>query len=118
MTSSGVSPPLASGAPASARSGAVAVAAAARTCPPPPYPGVGYFTSLSASGTTCKTATKLVLATYKCRTKSGPAGKCGKVELGFKCTESRISAPDEIDASDKCAHGHAKVVSTWQQDIS
>jgi hypothetical protein len=91
-------------------------AAVSRACPPPHYPGVGYFTELSVTDTTCKTGSKLVLAYYKCRTKSGPAGRCRGTVLGFRCTEQRNSIPTEIDALDTCRHGHEKVASAWQQD--
>jgi hypothetical protein len=103
---------------ASAAGPRAAAATAARTCKPPRYPSVGYFDSVTATGTTCATADKLVLAFFKCRTKAGLAGRCHVAVLGFKCTETRNSIPTEIDASDTCRHGRAKVVSAWQQDIS
>jgi hypothetical protein len=93
-------------------------AAAARTCKPPHYPSVGYFDSLTATGTSCASADKLVLAYFKCRTRSGLAGRCKAAVLGFTCTETRNSIPTEIDARDICRHGHARVVSAWQQDIN
>jgi hypothetical protein len=95
-----------------------ASAAVARTCKAPHYPSVGYFDSVSATGTTCATADKLVLAYFRCRTKSGLAGRCKVAVLGFKCTETRNSIPTEIDARDTCKHGQAKVISVWQQDIN
>jgi hypothetical protein len=103
---------------ASAAPPRASVAVAARTCKPPHYPSVGYFDSLTATRTTCATADKLVLAYFKCRTKSGLAGRCKVAVLGFKCTETRNSIPTEIDARDTCKKGQAKVISVWQQDIS
>ena len=101
-------------------SGAVATghsqASAARTCNLPKYPGVGYFTSLSVSGTSCATGDKLVLAYYHCRTRSGPAGTCRGTVLGFSCHEKRNSIPTEIVARVTCHRGSATVVHTYQQD--
>jgi hypothetical protein len=122
---------LASGAAASAAAGTPAGArvllstspgspraSAAAACKPPHYPSLGYFTSITVTRASCATATKLVRAFFKCRTKSGLAGKCHKTVLGFKCTEVRNSIPTEIDALDTCKHGSEKVVSGWQQDIN
>ncbi|HEX3873147.1 MAG TPA: hypothetical protein VHW26_03300 [Solirubrobacteraceae bacterium] len=110
--------PLANAAANPGPRGPVAVAAAARKCKQPRYPSTGYFTGLTATNTTCSTASKLILGIYKCRTKSGLAGKCKTKVDGFKCAETRHSIPTEIDARDTCKRGSAKVVSTWQQDIS
>jgi hypothetical protein len=106
--------PLA-GAPAARSRGPVATAAL--TCRTPHYPSVGYFTSLTVTNTKCSTGTRFVLAFFKCRTKSGLAGKCRTTVLGFKCKETRNSIPTEIDARDTCRHGRERIVSTWQQDI-
>jgi hypothetical protein len=85
-------------------------------CSLPHYPGIGYFTSLTASGTTCATAKKVALAYYHCRTKNGPAGRCSHGVLGFRCEEHRVSIPTEIDARVTCHKARETVVHTYQQD--
>ncbi|HEY5195506.1 MAG TPA: hypothetical protein VIJ51_00605 [Solirubrobacteraceae bacterium] len=92
-------------------------AAGAVACKPPHYPSLGYFTSIKVTGTTCTTGTRLVQAFFRCRTKSGLAGRCRKTVLGFRCTEVRNAIATEIDALDTCRHGAETVVSGWQQDI-
>ena len=42
-----------------------ATATAAGSCSPASYPGSGYFTSLSVSGTSCSKGRKLQVAHYK-----------------------------------------------------
>jgi hypothetical protein len=92
-------------------------ASAAAVCKPPKYPGVGYFTSVSATGTGCASANRLVLAYYRCRIKHGKAGRCTSTVLGYRCTEKRNSIPTEIDARVTCRRGGAKVIHTYQQDL-
>lgn len=101
---------------ATATAGASPAAHVARTCSLPKYPGLGYFTSLSVSGTSCSTGDKLVFAYYKCRTHSGRKGTCHSSVLGFSCHEVRRSIPTEIDARVTCKHGTATVIHTYQQD--
>lgn len=103
---------LGAGAPASGQS----VANAARTCTAPKYPGLGYFTSLSVSGTSCTTGSKVAIAYYHCRTRSGAAGTCHSAVLGFSCREQRNSIPTEIEARVTCRKGSATVTHTYQQD--
>lgn len=89
---------------------------AARSCATPKYPGVGYFTSLSVSHTSCATGRKLVIAYYKCRTKHGKTGRCSGV-MGYTCTEKRMSIPTELDARVTCKNGAKVVKHTYQQDL-
>jgi hypothetical protein len=96
--------------------GASPVAHLGRTCSVPKYPGLGYFTSLTVTGTSCATGTKLAIAYYKCRTRSGRAGTCHSTVLGFTCHEQRNSIPTEIDARVTCRRHGATVVHTYQQD--
>ena len=56
------------------------------------------------------------VAYYRCRTRSGPAGRCHSTVLGFTCHEQRNSIPTEIDARATCRRGHATVIHTYQQD--
>lgn len=85
-------------------------------CPPPHYPGLGYFTSLTVSSTTCATGNKVAIAYYHCRLRNGVKGRCKGGVLGFRCTEKRVSIPTEIDARVTCVKGSKKVVHTYQQD--
>src|SRR5580700_6679638 len=87
---------LATAAWAGGPAGASPFARAGRTCSVPRYPGLGYFTSLTVTGTSCATGDKLAIAYYKCRTRSGPAGRCTSSVLGFTCHEQRNSIPTEI----------------------
>jgi hypothetical protein len=100
---------------ASAASGARA--SAASRCTPPKYPGHGYFSSLSVSGTSCSTGRQLVLAFYRCRLKHGAAGRCRSTVLGFSCSERRQSIPTELDARVTCRRHRATVTHTYQQDL-
>lgn len=92
------------------------VARAAHTCSPPHYPGLGYFTSLSVTGTSCATASKVAIAYYHCRTRHGVAGRCSGGVLGFSCSEHRNAIPTEIDARVTCRRRHETVIHTYQQD--
>lgn len=92
------------------------VAQTARSCSVPKYPGLGYFTSLSVSGTSCATGDKLIFAYYHCRLRRGKAGTCRSSVLGFSCHEQRNSIPTEIDARVTCRRGGAIVIHTYQQD--
>jgi hypothetical protein len=97
--------------------GASPVAHAGRTCSVPKYPGLGYFTSLTVTGTSCATGAKLAIAYYHCRTRHGRAGRCTGTVLGFGCHEQRNSIPTEIDARVTCRRHGATIVHTYQQDI-
>lgn len=103
--------------PAQAGLAAPAVARAAANCSTPNYPGTGYFSSLSVSGTSCSTGRKLVLSYYHCRLKHGAAGRCTSSVEGFGCTEKRQSIPTEVDARVTCYRHKEKVVHTYQQDL-
>ena len=104
---------LTAGTPARA---APSAAAKLVNCTPPHYPGLGYFTSLTVSATTCATGNKLAIAYYHCRLRNGVKGRCQGGVLGFRCTEKRVSIPTEIDARVTCVKGSEKVVHTYQQD--
>ncbi|MCW3040843.1 MAG: hypothetical protein JWM31_2748 [Solirubrobacterales bacterium] len=92
-------------------------ASAAATCKTPKYPGVGYYTSLKATGLGCASATKVMKHHYTCRTKHGKSGTCSRVD-GYKCTEKRVKSAIEYDARVTCSKSGKKVVYTYQQDIS
>jgi hypothetical protein len=112
MCSAAVALVLAGGAAAAGPAGHAAL-----TCKAPKYPGSGYFTSLTVEGTGCSTGQKLALAYYRCRTKSGPRGRCKKPVLGFRCRETRNSIPTEINARVSCKSGAKRVVHTYQQNL-
>jgi hypothetical protein len=97
--------------------GARSTAHAARTCSPPRYPGSGYFTSLKVKHVSCSTGRKVVRAYYRCRTKSGPSGRCHKRVLHYRCKEVRNSIPTEIDARVTCKRGRRTVTHTYQQNL-
>jgi hypothetical protein len=91
--------------------------AATHSCHVPGYPGLGYFTSLKVSGTSCRTGTKVTLDYYKCRIRHGKAGTCHSTVDGYRCRERRNSIPTEIEARVTCTRGRATVVHTYQQDL-
>ena len=91
-------------------------AGAARNCPTPKYPGSGYFTSLRATGTSCSTGKKVMLAHYRCRVAHGASGRCTRKVLGYSCTEKRNTISTEIDALVTCKRSGRKVVYSYQQN--
>ncbi len=110
---------LPAGAGAVATAGAQAggpSAAATRTCPAPRYPGQGYFTSLTVKRVSCARGRTVTLAHYRCRTRSGRAGRCRSRVLGYRCSEQRQSIPTEINARVTCRSGARRVVYTYQQN--
>jgi hypothetical protein len=98
--------------------GAVSASAhAAQVCATPKYPGAGYFTSLSVKRVSCSTGRSVARAYYRCRTRTGPAGRCRRRVLGYRCRERRNAIPTEIDARVTCRRGARRVVHTYQQDV-
>ena len=93
------------------------VASAAKTCKTPKYPGSGYFTSLSVTGTSCSTGSKIAKAYYKCRTAKGPSGRCSKRVSGYTCKETRKAIATEINAKVSCRKGRATVKHSYQQNL-
>jgi hypothetical protein len=101
---------------AGASGAASPVATAAQTCSPPKYPGSGYFISLSVKHTSCSTGRRLAIAYYRCRTASGPKGRCRKHVMGYACKETRQVISIEIDARVTCRDGSRSVVHRYQQN--
>lgn len=97
-----------------AAAGAAPVATAAKTCKAPKYPGSGYFTSLKVFGVSCATGRRVALAHYRCRTRHGIRGRCGRV-LGYRCSERRAAISTEFNSRTTCRRGSRKVVFTYQQ---
>jgi hypothetical protein len=110
---------LAAAAPAVAATVGTAapVAHSARACTAPTYPGSGYFTSLTVKGVSCKTGKKVTLAHYRCRTRSGPRGRCRHRVLRYRCKERRNSIPTEIDGRVTCRRSGRTVIYTYQQNV-
>lgn len=90
---------------------------ASSSCRPPRYPGSGYFTSLTVSGTSCSTGRRLAISYYHCRLHHGAAGRCTSSVEGFRCTEKRQSIPTEVDGRVTCRRGGATVTHSFQQNI-
>ena len=102
----------------SAGASAGPIASAAKTCTPPKYPGSGYFTSLSVTGTSCSTGSKIAKDYYKCRIRSGGAkGRCTKKVDGYSCKETRNAIATEINAKVTCKKGRATVKHSYQQNL-
>ncbi|MDO9355058.1 MAG: hypothetical protein Q7T55_15270 [Solirubrobacteraceae bacterium] len=79
--------------------------------------GPTYVTKVTAKGTTCPSALKLVTAFYKCRTaKNGPAGRCTKKVSGYACRETRTSSPTQFDAKVTCTSGKKVVAHNYPQN--
>jgi hypothetical protein len=112
----GAVPALAVAGPAAA----APTASAAATCSKlPSYPGVGYFTSLKAYGLGCTTAKKVMVAHYKCRTKTRKTGTCKSFSRSgtrWTCTEKRVQGTENYNSRVTCKSGTKKVVYTYQQD--
>ncbi|WP_028067415.1 hypothetical protein [Solirubrobacter soli] len=101
----------------SAGASASPIASAAKTCTPPKYPGSGYFTSLSVTKVSCATGSKIAKDYYKCRTKTGPKGRCVKKVDGYSCKETRESIATEINARVTCKNGSKVVKHSYQQNL-
>jgi hypothetical protein len=103
---------------AAAGTGAPA-AGAARSCAPPKYPSVGYFVRVTVTGVPCATGSKVAVAYYRCRTRTGNlAGRCAGGVLGYRCHEVRNAIATEIDARVTCTRGRATVVHVYQQFLT
>lgn len=88
-----------------------------RTCRPPRYPGLGYFTSLTVTHVSCATGVRIAIHYYRCRLRQGGVrGRCSGGVDGFRCRETRVSIPTEIDARVTCKRGRTTVVHTYQQN--
>jgi len=94
---------------------ALPATAQAATCSAPKYPGSGYFTSVKVSRLSCADGRRLVLNHYRCRTRSGPKGRCARTS-GYRCTEKRTTIPTEINGRVTCKRGSRSVVYTYQQN--
>lgn len=76
--------------------------------------GTTYVNKLSASGTSCRRAKRVVRAFNKCR--PGRAGRCNKRVLGYKCTENRSTSPTQYVSRTTCRNGGKTVKFTYSQN--
>lgn len=104
------------GASASASAGPTATAAA--TCSIKGQErtfGPTYVTAITASGTSCANAKKVVRAFHACRKVHGVKGRCTRKVLGYSCRETRGGIPTQFSGKVTCVHGHARIVHTYTQ---
>jgi hypothetical protein len=94
-----------------------ASAAHAKQCDEPAYPVPnGSFSKLTAKKTTCAKAARVAVKHYKCRTKTGPAGRCVSKVKGYACNEQRTTSPTgDFAAKVTCTKGQAKVSFSYAQ---
>ena len=79
--------------------------------------GPTYVTALSATGTSCTTAKKVVKAFDACRRANGGAdGTCTKKVRGYRCRETRGEAiPTQYDAKVRCTTAGRSVRFSYTQ---
>ena len=97
---------------------APSAAAESKSCTAPAYPAAGSFTSLKVTKATCAKAKKVALAFHKCRTKTGPTGRCVSRVQGYACMEVRTSTPADISARVTCKKKKRKVTFAYQQTLA
>ena len=90
--------------------------AQAASCSTPKYPGSGYFTTLKVTSVSCADGRKLTLSHYRCRTRSGPKGRCTRTVSRYRCSETRTTISTEINGRVTCKRGSRTVVYTYQQN--
>ena len=76
--------------------------------------GTSYVTSLSVSGTSCRSGRKVVKAFHACR--PGKKGKCTRRVLGYSCSEKRFNKlSTTYDSKVSCKKGSRSVKHTYTQ---
>lgn len=92
--------------------------ASAKSCSAAKYPGDGYFTSLSVSGTSCAKGREVQRAHYRCRVRNGGKdGRCNRRVEGYRCRETRNRIATELNARVRCTRGSAVIRFTYQQNL-
>ena len=76
--------------------------------------GTTYVTQISASGTSCRSARKLVRAFHACR--PGAKGRCGRTK-GYSCSESRDTGFASYDSRVTCRKGGNTVKHRYTQNL-
>jgi hypothetical protein len=75
--------------------------------------GTTYVLSISASGTSCRSARRVIRAFHGCR--PGKSGRCGRVS-GYSCSESRFNKSSQsYDSRVTCRNGGRTVKHTYTQ---
>jgi hypothetical protein len=78
--------------------------------------GSTYVTSLSARGTSCSKARRVVSAFHKCRKKHGAKGRCGRA-AGYRCNEgTRRGISTQYSAKVTCKRGGKRVRHSYTQN--
>ena len=77
--------------------------------------GTTYVLSISARGTSCRSARSLIRSFHACR--PGKSGKCSRVS-GYRCSESRFNKSSQsYDSRVTCTKGGKTVKHTYTQFI-
>lgn len=99
---------------------ALPTAALAKTCGIKPNEagtfGVTYVLKITASGTSCASAKKLVRAFHACRKAHGIKGRCTTRVLGYRCTEQRTTTSVQFSGKVSCKNGSRRVVHYYSQN--
>lgn len=75
--------------------------------------GTTYVLKISASGTSCRSARKVIRAFHACR--PGKSGRCGRA-AGYRCSESRFNKSSQsYDSRVTCKRGGNTVKHTYTQ---
>jgi hypothetical protein len=95
--------------------------ASAKSCSvkPSDYPGDGYFTSLSVSGTSCSNGKSVAREHYRKRVnRGGRDGKFNGSVKGWSCRESsRNKSRNELNARVTCRRSGNRITFTYQQNL-
>jgi hypothetical protein len=75
--------------------------------------GTTYVLGISARGTSCRSARRVIRAFHACR--PGKSGRCARV-LGYSCSESRFNKSSQsYDSRVTCSRGSKTVKHTYTQ---
>jgi hypothetical protein len=78
--------------------------------------GPSYVTSITATGTGCGAAKKLVKAFHACR--GSQTGRCTRKVSGYRCTERRGKTLNgQFSSKVTCKRGGARVVHTYSEFV-
>lgn len=76
--------------------------------------GATYVTSVSAKGTSCRKAKRVVKAYHSCR---GSKTTCSKKVKGYSCSQKKLAtSPIQYEARVTCSDGGKKVTHTYSQN--
>jgi hypothetical protein len=75
--------------------------------------GTTYVTSISVSGTSCRSGRRVIRAFHACR--PGKSGRCNKRVSGYSCSERRVSGRTQYDSRVTCRNGSKVVKHTYTQ---